>query len=71
MILRGNDTVAKRPQLSHEAHGRSGGRVDDVEAVQSHEDAIASTTSSSSSFFTLSQYHFGSNFNVFAFNSFQ
>ena len=24
--------VAKRPQLSHEAHGRSGGRVDGVEA---------------------------------------
>ena len=55
--LCGNGTVAKRPRLSHEARGRSGGRVDDVEAVQSHEDAIASTTSSSSSFFTLSQYH--------------
>ena len=43
-------------ELSHEARGRSGGRVDDVEAVQSHEDAIAATTSSSSSFFTPSQY---------------
>ena len=36
----------------------SRGRVDDVEAVQSHEDAIDATTSSSSSFFTLSQYRF-------------
>ena len=52
----GMDSVATRPRLPHEARGRSGGRVDDVEAVQSHEDAIAATTSSSSSFLTLSQY---------------
>ena len=32
------------------------GRVDVVEAVQSHEDAIAATPSSSSSFSALSQY---------------
>ena len=36
-------------------HGRLS-REDGVEAVQSHEDAIASTRSSSSSFLTLSQY---------------
>ena len=34
---------------------RSGGCVDDVEAVKSHEDAIAATTSSSSSFSAPSQ----------------
>ena len=43
-------------ELSHEARGRSGGRVDDVEAVQSHEDTIAATTSGSSSFSTLTQH---------------
>ena len=45
-------------ELSHEARGRSGGRVDDVEAVRSHEDAIAATTSGSSSFSTLTQHRF-------------
>ena len=41
---------------SDETCGLSRGRIDGVEAVQSHEDAIFTTTSSSSSFLTLSQY---------------
>ena len=48
-----NDGVAI---LSHEPRGRSGDRIDDVEAVRHRIDAIAATTSSSSSFLALSQY---------------
>ena len=45
-VLCGNDTVTKRPRLSHAARRLSCGRIDGVEAVRSHEDAIAATTSS-------------------------
>ena len=60
----GNDAVATRPRLSHEARGLSGGCIDVVEAVWHRIDAIAATTSSSSSFLALSHspqpmfYHF-------------
>ena len=40
----------------NEARGRSGGRVDGVEAVRSRDDAIFTTTSSSTSMKTLSQH---------------
>ena len=56
MYLRGNDTVAKLPRLPHETRRLSCGRVDVVDAVQHRVDAIDATTSSSSSFFTPSQY---------------
>ena len=49
--LRGNDTVAKLPRLPRETRRLSCGRVDDVEATRHRVDAIAATTSSSSSFF--------------------
>ena len=43
--LCGNDTVTKRPGLSHEACRLSCGRIDGVEAVRHRVDAIAATTS--------------------------
>ena len=64
-----NDAVTELSQLSHEARGLSGGRIDVVAAVWHRLDAIAATTSSSSSFLALSHspqpmfYHlFGTHF---------
>jgi hypothetical protein len=44
-FLRGNDTVAKLPRLPHETQRFSCGRVDGVEALWSHEDAVDATSS--------------------------
>ena len=55
LVLCGTDAVAKPPRLSRETRGLSCGRIDDVEATRHRVDAVAATTSSSSSFPTLSQ----------------
>ena len=54
MVPVSNDGVTKLPRLPHEMRGLSDGLNEDVEATR---DAIFTTTSSSSSFFTLSQCH--------------